>query len=79
MQEIVSVDRQKAHIGFGPVSPAGAASRGRPPKNPAAPTVQPCNFMKICELYVEKSTSYLDLNVPVLIENKITYALDFVV
>jgi hypothetical protein len=30
-QEIVSVDFLKAHTGLGPVSPAEAASRGRPP------------------------------------------------
>jgi transposase InsO family protein len=40
-QEIVSVDRLKAHTGLGPVSPAEATSRDRPPRMPAAPTVQP--------------------------------------
>ncbi len=40
-QEIVSVDRLKPHTGLGPVSPAEAASRGRPPKMSAAPSVQP--------------------------------------
>jgi transposase InsO family protein len=40
-QEIVSVDRLKPHTGLGPVSPAEAASRGRPPRMPAAPSVQP--------------------------------------
>ena len=60
-QEIVSVDRLKAHTDYGPVSPAEAAFGGRPPKKPAALSVQPCNFMKICVFYVEKSTSYLDL------------------
>ncbi len=40
-QEIVSVDPLKANTGLGPVAPAGAASRGRPPKMPAAPAVQP--------------------------------------
>jgi hypothetical protein len=40
--EIISVDRRlKAHTGLGPVSPAEAASRGRPPNMPAAPSVQP--------------------------------------
>ncbi len=40
-QEIVSGDRLKPHAGLGPVSPAEAASRGRPPRMPAAPSVQP--------------------------------------
>jgi hypothetical protein len=40
-QEIISVDRLKAHTGLGPVSPAEAASRGCSPKMPAAPSVQP--------------------------------------
>jgi hypothetical protein len=40
-QEILSVDRLKLHTGLGPVSPAEAASRGRPPKMPAAPSIQP--------------------------------------
>ncbi len=40
-QEIVSVDRLKPHTGLGPVSPAEAASRGRPPRMPAVPSVQP--------------------------------------
>ncbi len=40
-QEIISVDPLKAHTGLGPVSPAEAISRGRPPKMPAAPSVQP--------------------------------------
>ena len=40
-QEIMWVDRLKAHTGLGPVSPAEAASCGRPPRMPAAPTVQP--------------------------------------
>jgi hypothetical protein len=40
-QETISVACLKAHTGLGPVSPAEAASRGRPPKMPAAPTVQP--------------------------------------
>jgi hypothetical protein len=34
-QEIVSVDRLKPHTGLGPVFPAEAASRGRPPRMPA--------------------------------------------
>jgi hypothetical protein len=42
-QEIVSVDRLKPHTGLGPVSPAVAASRGRPPKMPAAPSIQPAS------------------------------------
>jgi hypothetical protein len=40
-QKVISVDRLKAHTGFSPVSPAEAASRSRPPKMPAAPSVQP--------------------------------------
>jgi hypothetical protein len=40
-QEIVSVDRLKPHYGLGPVSPAEAAPRCRPPRMPAAPSVQP--------------------------------------
>jgi hypothetical protein len=40
-QEIVSVDRLKPHTSLGPVSPAEAASRGCPPRMPAAPSVQP--------------------------------------
>jgi hypothetical protein len=40
-QEIVSVDRLKPHTGLGLVSPAEAASRGRPPRMPAATSVQP--------------------------------------
>ncbi len=40
-QDIVSVDRQKVHIGFGLVFPAEAASCGRLLKKPSAPTVQP--------------------------------------
>ncbi len=40
-QEIVSVDRLKPYTGLGPVSPAEAASRGCPPKMPAAPSIQP--------------------------------------
>ncbi len=40
-QEIVSVDRLKPHTGLGPVSLAEAASRGRTPKMPAPPSVQP--------------------------------------
>jgi hypothetical protein len=39
-QEIVSVDRLKPHTGLGPVSPAEADSCGRPPRMPAAPSVQ---------------------------------------
>jgi hypothetical protein len=42
-QEIVSVDRLKPHTGLGPVSPAEAASRGRPPKMSAAPSIQPAS------------------------------------
>ena len=42
-QEIVSVDRLKPHTGLGPVSPAEATSRGRPPKMPAAPSIQPAS------------------------------------
>jgi hypothetical protein len=42
-QEIVSVDRLKRHTGLGPVSPAEAASRGRPPKMSAAPSIQPAS------------------------------------
>ncbi len=42
-QEIVSVDRLKPHTGLGPVSPAEAASRGRPPRMQAAPSVQPAS------------------------------------
>jgi hypothetical protein len=40
-QDIISVDWLKANTGLGPVSPAGATSRGRPPKIPTAPSVQP--------------------------------------
>jgi hypothetical protein len=40
-QEIVSVDRLKAHTGLSPVSPAEATSGGHPPRMLAAPTVQP--------------------------------------
>ncbi len=39
-QEIVLVDRLD-YTGLGPVSPAEAASRGRPPRIPAAPSVPP--------------------------------------
>jgi hypothetical protein len=39
-QEIVSVDRLKPHTSLGPVSSAEAASRGRPPRMPAAPSFQ---------------------------------------
>ncbi len=42
-QEIVSVDWLKPHTGLGPVSPAEATSRGRPPKMPAAPSIQPAS------------------------------------
>ncbi len=42
-QEIVSVDRLKPHTGLGPVSPAEAASRGRPPKMSAAPSILPAS------------------------------------
>ncbi len=42
-QEIVSVDRLKLNTGLGPVSPAEAASRDRPPKMPAAPSIQPAS------------------------------------
>jgi hypothetical protein len=40
-QEIVSVDRLKPHTGSGPLTPAEAASRGRPPKMSATPSIQP--------------------------------------
>jgi hypothetical protein len=40
-QEIVLVDRLKPHTGLGPVSNAEATSRGRPPRMPAATSVQP--------------------------------------
>ncbi len=43
-QEIVSVDRLKPHTGLDPVSPAEAASRGRPPKMSAAPSIQPASL-----------------------------------
>ncbi len=36
-----TVDRLKPNTGMGPDSPAEAASRGRPPRMPAAPSVQP--------------------------------------
>jgi hypothetical protein len=42
-EEIVSVDRLKPHTGLGPVSPAEAASRSRPPKMSAAPSIQPAS------------------------------------
>jgi hypothetical protein len=42
-QEIVSVDWLKPHTGLVPVSPAEAASRSRPPRVPAAPSVQPAS------------------------------------
>jgi hypothetical protein len=42
-QEIVSVDRLKPHTGLGLVAPAEAASCGRPPKMPAAPSIQPAS------------------------------------
>ncbi len=42
-QEIVSVDRLKPHTGSGPITPAEAASRGRPPKMSAAPSIQPAS------------------------------------
>jgi hypothetical protein len=42
-QEIMSVDRLKPHTGLGPVSPAEAASSGRPPRKPDAPSVQPAS------------------------------------
>ncbi len=42
-QEIVSVDRLKPHTGLGPISPAEAASRGRPSRMPATPSVQPAS------------------------------------
>ena len=38
-QEIISVDRLKAHIGSILVSPAEAASRGRPPKKSVTPSI----------------------------------------
>jgi hypothetical protein len=40
-QEVISVDRFKAHTGLSLVSPAEAASCGRPPKKPAATSIQP--------------------------------------
>jgi hypothetical protein len=40
-QEIVSVDRLRPHTGPGPLTPAEAASRGRPPKMAASPSIQP--------------------------------------
>jgi len=40
------VDRLKAHNGLSPVSPAETASCGRPPRMPAAPSIQP-TFMKM--------------------------------
>jgi hypothetical protein len=39
-------DLLKALTGSSPVSTAEAATRGRPTKKPAAPTSQPCDFMK---------------------------------
>ncbi len=42
-QEIVSVDQLKPHTGSGPITPAEAASRGRPPKMPATPSIQPAS------------------------------------
>ncbi len=42
-QEIVSVDRLKPHTGLGSVSPAEAPSRSRPPRMPAAPSIQPAS------------------------------------
>ena len=39
--EAISVDRLKAHTGPSPVQPAAATPRGRPKKQPAAPSVQP--------------------------------------
>ncbi len=40
-QEVISVDHLKAHTGLSLVSPAEAASCGRPPKKPAATSIQP--------------------------------------
>ncbi|MFN9940177.1 MAG: hypothetical protein ACK56I_11965, partial [bacterium] len=40
-QEIVSVDRLKPHTCSGPLTPAEAASRGRPSKMAASPSIQP--------------------------------------
>ncbi len=40
-QEIISVDRLKAHTGSSPVSPAAAISRGRLPKKQALPSYDP--------------------------------------
>ena len=42
-QEIVSVDRLKPHTGPDPITPTEAASRGRPPTMPAAPSIQPAS------------------------------------
>jgi hypothetical protein len=42
-KEVVSVDRLKPHTGPGPITPAEAASCGRPPKMPAAPSIQPAS------------------------------------
>ncbi len=39
-QEVISVDRLKAHTGLSPVLPAEDASRGRPPKKPTPVSVQ---------------------------------------
>jgi hypothetical protein len=40
-QEVISVDRLKAHTGLSPVFPAEAVSRSCPPKKPAASSIQP--------------------------------------
>jgi hypothetical protein len=44
-QKIVLVDRLKPHTGLDPVSPAEAASRSRPPRMPAAPSIQPVKYI----------------------------------
>jgi hypothetical protein len=46
-QEIIFMDRLKAHTGPSPVSPAEAVSRGRSPKTPAPLLYNPaCAFVK---------------------------------
>jgi hypothetical protein len=42
-QEVISVDRLKAHIGLSPVSPTEAVSCGSPTKKPAATSIQPAS------------------------------------
>jgi hypothetical protein len=45
-QEVISVDCLKAYTGLSLVSPAEATSCGRPPKKPAATSIQPTPSMK---------------------------------